>query len=145
MSVQTVSQATKTERFQRIVNILAFAVYDKVYGPVDRMARAVDKSMVISSLYEVLRYVSTEIRRCYDIKAQRQQPRSEEDVERCEKLEVLTNFEVPHDEVSEFLEDVERRGVDVAKRVAVQALAYGLNLALKPRQKPQQRVGEAGG
>jgi len=142
MSVQTISQTPRT-RFQKIVNILAFAVYDKVYGPVDRMARAVDKSMVVSSLYEVLRYVSTEIRRCYDIKTQRQQPRNEEDVDRCKKLEALTNFEIPYDEVSAFLDDIERRGVDVAKRVAVQALTLGLNLALKSQQSSQQEVGKA--
>lgn len=142
MSVQTISQTPRT-RFQKIVNILAFAVYDKVYGPVDRMARAVDKSMVVSSLYEVLRYVSTEIRRCYDIKIQRQQPRNEEDVDRCKKLETLTNFEIPYDEVSAFLDDIERRGVDVAKRVAVQALTLGLNLALKSQQSFQQEVSKA--
>jgi len=143
MSVQNVPQTPGTG-FQKLANILAFAVYDRVYGPVDRMARAVDKSMVISSLYEVLRYVSTEIRRCYDIRTGRQKPRDEEDVERCKKLESLTNFEIPHDEVTRFLEDVERRGVDVAKRVAVQALTLGLNLALKPQQAPQQGVSKVG-
>jgi len=141
MSVQTVSQIPRT-KYQKIVNILAFAVYDKVYGPIDRMARAVDKSMVVSSLYEVLRYISTEIRRCYDIKTQHQQPRNKEDVERCKILEALTNYEIPYDEVSEFLEVVDRRGVDVAKHIAVLALTHGLNLALGPQQS---KVSEAEG
>jgi len=142
MSVQTVSQIPRT-KFQKIVNILAFAVYDKVYGPVDRMARAVDKSMVVSSLYEVLRYISTELRRCHDIKIQQQQPRNKDEAERCRILETLTNYEIPYDEVSQFLELIDRRGIDVAKHVAVLALTHGLNLAMKPHQSSRQEVAKA--
>jgi len=138
-SAQSAPQAQESSgaKYQKIVNILAFAVYDKVYSPVDRMARAIDKSLVITSLYEVMRYVSTEIRRCYEIKTGSQKPRDEEEARRCRILESLTNFEIPYEEISEFLELLDRRP-SIAKKVAMQALALGLKLALRGGNSPKR-------
>ena len=116
--------------YDRLIKILAFAVYDNVYGPVDRMARALDKSMVLTSVYDALRYISTEIRKCIDAK-QGKRSLGEEDRKRCEKLEEFTKLEIPHEDINNFLQDLDRRGPEIAKRIALKALSLGLEMKKK--------------
>jgi len=131
--------------FERIIGLLAFAVYDRVYGPVDRMARALDKSMVLASLYEIERYISTEIVKCVEAKSGKRNL-SGEDMRRCQVLEELTNgFNVPHDEIRNFLDHVERRGVEVARRLAIESLSLGLKLLVEERERPREEGGRRGG
>jgi len=128
--------------FERIIGLLAFAVYDRVYGPVDRMARALDKSMVLASLYEIERYLSTEIVKCIEAKSGKRDL-GEEDMRRCQVLERLTNgFKIPHDEIRNFLDHVERRGVEVARRLATEALSLGLKLLVEEKEGRREEEGE---
>lgn len=95
----TLEQKTK---YEGLVKMFSYLVKEKVYGPVDRLARAVDPDMVRLALYEALRYVLTEQRKGVAV------PLPSES------------------EVEEFLEAVEKRGVGIARKVAVVSLARGL-------------------
>lgn len=95
---------TVQTRYEKIVEVLAYLVKDNVYGPVDRLARATDLNMVRTAIYEALRYISTEVRRGREVKLP------------------------DENEVREFLEEIERRGAGVAKRVAIEALTRGLRI-----------------
>ncbi|MEM0368800.1 MAG: hypothetical protein QW579_01635 [Desulfurococcaceae archaeon] len=99
-----VSQKLKssTSKYEGIVNVFSYLVKERVYGPVDRLARAVDQDMVRLALYEALRYVSTEQRKGAGVSLPSES------------------------EVQEFLESVEKQGVGVAKKVAIKSLARGL-------------------
>lgn len=99
-----VKNLSSKPRFEMLINALALLVKDNVYGPVDRMARATDLEMVRTALYEALRYLSTDIRRG------------------------RITLTIDENEIKEFLEEVERRGVGVARSVAVKALAKGLKM-----------------
>lgn len=89
-------------KFEKVVEALSYLVRDNVYGPVDRLARATDLDMVRTALYEALRYLSTEIRKG------------------------TVPLVLDEAEIRAFLDEVERRGVGVARRVAIEALAKGL-------------------
>ena len=117
--------------YENLVKVLALVVADNVYGPIDRMARAIDVDMVRAAFYEALRYLSTEIRKCIDgEKGQRKL--SEEDERTCQLIRSeLGNYALPVEEIEAFLNEVERKGVGLAKRIAIQALTLGLNLAKK--------------
>lgn len=89
-------------RYEKLVEALSYLVKDNVYGPVDRLARATDLDMVRTALYEALRYLSTEIRKG------------------------TVPLVVDEAEIRMFLDEIERRGVGVARRIAIEALAKGL-------------------
>lgn len=91
-----------SSKYPNIVELLAYLVKEKVYGPVDRLARATDLETVYMALYEALRYVSTEV-----AKGSVKVP--------------------PKEEVSQFLEEVSKKGASLARRVAVEALTTGLH------------------
>ena len=99
--------------------MFSYLVEEKVYGPVDRLARAVDLDMVRQSIYDALRYISTEFRREGTQKAQAKQ------------------IEIPsEEEIHEFLETIEKKGLGIARKVAIKALTKGLK---ESRQQPQQK------
>lgn len=104
-------------RFEKLVEALAYLVRDNVYGPVDRLARATELDMVRTALYEALRYLSTEIRKG------------------------AVPLVVDEEEVRGFLEEIERRGVGVARRVAIEALARGLKMQKETAQRKQSSAG----
>lgn len=106
-------------------NMLAYLAASEVYGPLDRLARAADKEAVSVALYEALRYISTEIKKCKEGMMGKRKL-SEDDTKLCSVLEELTNMEIPDEEIVAFLRDVEKKGVSIAKRLASEALAYGL-------------------
>jgi len=91
-------------KYSSIVELLAYLVKEKVYGPVDRLARATDLESIYTALYEALRYASTEV-----MKGEVRIPSNEE--------------------VRQFLDEVSKRGASLARRVAIEALTTGL-----PRQ-----------
>lgn len=93
---------TQKTKFDGIVDIFSYLVKEKVYGPVDRLARAVDPDMVRTALYEALRYVSTEQRKGAQI--------------------TLPD----ENEIQEFLEAIEKQGVGIARKIAIRSLTRGL-------------------
>lgn len=95
----TLTQKTK---YEGIVDLFSYLVREKVYGPVDKLARAVDLDMIRIALYEALRYASTEQRRGAQVSLPSES------------------------EIQEFLEAVEKQGVGIAKKIAIRSLARGL-------------------
>ena len=117
--------------YKNLIKVLALVIADNVYGPIDKMARAIDVDMVRAAFYETLRYLSTEIRKCID-REKGQRELSEEDEKTCQLIRSeLGNYTLPVEEIEAFLAEVERKGVGLAKRIAIQALTRGLNLAKK--------------
>ncbi|MEM1720296.1 MAG: hypothetical protein QW496_05570 [Desulfurococcaceae archaeon] len=100
-------------KFDKIVEALSYLVKDNVFGPVDRLARSTDLDMVRTALYEALRYLSTEIRKG------------------------TIPLVIDETEIKNFLDEVERRGVGIARRVAVEALAKGLKMKQESTQAQQ--------
>lgn len=98
-------------KYEGIIEILAHLVKDNVYGPVDRLARAADLNMVRVAIYEAIRYISTEVRRGVEV--------------------VLPD----ENEIKAFLDEIEHRGVGVAKRIAIEALTKGLHKQRKEKQQ----------
>ncbi|MEM1604555.1 MAG: hypothetical protein QXZ48_08570 [Zestosphaera sp.] len=109
------TQKTRHTRYDGIVSIFSYLVKEKVYGPVDRLARAVDLDMVRLALYEALRYASTEQRRGAQISLPSE------------------------DEIQEFLEAIEKQGVGVAKKIAIKALTRGLEQQLTTGKQEQSK------
>lgn len=112
-------------KYEGLIKTLAFLAVDNVYGPIDRMARAIDTDMVRVALYEALRYLSSELHKCIEAE-EGKRVLEEEDRKRCKLLKELTNLTLPEDEVKVFLDDLEKRGVGIARRVAIEALTLGL-------------------
>ncbi|MEM4570065.1 MAG: hypothetical protein QXE66_02010 [Desulfurococcaceae archaeon] len=107
-------------KFDKIVEALSYLVKDNVFGPVDRLARSTDLDMVRTALYEALRYLSTEIRKG------------------------TVPLVIDEAEIRSFLDEVERRGVGIARRVAIEALAKGLKTRLESTQTQQTQKPGAG-
>jgi CRISPR type I-A-associated protein Csa5 len=101
------------EEFEGIIRALTYLVKERVYGPVDRMARAVDVDTVRLALYEAVRYVSVDARRGV-AEAKRSLP--------------------DENEVRSFLERVER-DIGIAKKVAAIALTRGVRYAIEAEAK----------
>ena len=94
-----------SSKYPNVVGLLAYLVKERVYGPVDRLARATDLETVYMAIYEALRYASTEAARG-------------------------TVQVPPEEEIRQFLDEVSKRGASLARRVAIEALTAGL-----PRQE----------
>jgi len=109
---------------EEVVKILSILVADGVYGSIDRLARASDVETVYLAIYEALRYIVPDLRRCQESKGE-----EEEEKERCNAIkEVLGAFEVNEKMISAFMSKVSPR---IAKRIAVEALSRGLSLRSK--------------
>jgi hypothetical protein len=109
---------------EEVVKILSILVADGVYGPIDRLARASDVETVYLAIYEALRYILPDLRRCQESKEKK-----EEEKERCNAIkDVLGAFEVNEKMISAFMSKVSPR---IAKRIAVEALSRGLSLRNK--------------
>ncbi|AGT35092.1 hypothetical protein N186_03650 [Thermofilum adornatum] len=91
------------QRYEGLVNIFAYLVKERVYGPVDRMARATDLDTVRLAVYEALRYASTELKRGVKI------------------------YVPSEGEVQDFLRAVEKR-IGLAREIAIKALTRGLQM-----------------
>jgi len=109
---------------EEVVKILSILVADGVYGPVDRLARASDVETVYLAIYEALRYVVPDLRRCQESKE-----KGEEEQKRCNAIkDALGAFKVNEEMISRFMSKVNPR---IAKRVAIEALSRGLSLRSK--------------
>jgi len=107
-----------SSKYTGIVELLAYLVKEKVYGPVDRLARATDLETIYTALYEALRYASTEVRKGLD--------------------------KIPSDEeIKQFLDEVNRRGASLARRIAIEALTTGLSRELKKKNIEKEKEGSS--
>lgn len=98
------------KRYEKIVEMLALVVKDRVFGPVDRMARAIDTDSVKLALYEAMRYVSS----------------GPEGLKR----------ELPKpEEIEEFINDLRIKGPGLARDVALKAYAKGHLMRLEEEEK----------
>jgi len=100
-------------KYSGIVELLAYLVKERVYGPVDRLARATDLETIYMALYEALRYASTEVRKGFN--------------------------KIPSDEeIKQFLDEVNRRGASLARRIAIEALTTGLSQESQEKEKEKE-------
>jgi len=123
------------DRFKKVVDLLAFiAGEDNVYSPLDKLVRASDRETVYVALYEALRYIAPDIRKCRELlKATEQSKVTEQsgsqktteqpDKRRCEKLlEIVEDFE----SIEGLIKEVSEGRISIAKKIALQALSQAL-------------------
>lgn len=108
---------------EEVVKILSILVADGVYGPVDRLARAVDIETIYAAMYETLRYIIPDLRKCQEGKE------SEKQLARCVALkDILREFKVDESKITCFVNEASPK---LAKKVAIEALSRGLSLREK--------------
>ncbi|MEM0240967.1 MAG: hypothetical protein QXP29_05845 [Candidatus Nezhaarchaeales archaeon] len=117
---------TEFSKYDRLVKMLAFVASDGSYVVIDRIARAYDRDLVEQSIYEAVRYLAPDLRKCSegmrDLKTL-----SENEKKRCESIKnLLGDFTIPEDEINALLEDVEKGRLSIAKKIAIRALAKAL-------------------
>ena len=103
------------EKYPGFTNVLRILVEDKVYTPIDKLARALNQTMVRTALYEALRYAMTEVRKdCSSIS-------DDNERKKCEKRKKLT---LPNEEeINRLLTEIEK-DLSIAQKLALLALSY---------------------
>jgi len=103
------------DKYPGFVNVLKILVEDKMYTPIDKLARALNQAMVRSALYEALRYAITEVRKeCETIS-------DEAERKKCEERKAI---KLPdEEEVNRLLMELER-DLGIAQQLALMALTW---------------------
>lgn len=136
-------------KYDRLVKMLAFVARDGSYVVIDRIARAHDRDLVEQSIYEALRYIAPDLRKCSEWERKRkslseeeerkeekkslseEEEIKEEEKKKCESIKsLLGDFTIPEDEINALLEDIEKGRLSVARRIAIKALAKALSIPL---------------
>ncbi len=116
-------------KYDRLVKMFAFVASDGSYVVIDRIARAHDRDLVELSIYEAVRYIAPDLRKCSEW-ARGLKTLSENEQKRCESIRsLLGDFTIPEDEINALLEDIEKGRLSIAKRIAIRALAKALSIA----------------
>ncbi|MEM0000492.1 MAG: hypothetical protein QXY82_04090 [Desulfurococcaceae archaeon] len=128
-------------KYDRLVKMLAFVARDGSYVVIDRIARAHDRDLVEQSIYEALRYIAPDLRKCNEWERKRKSLSEEEEIKeeekkKCENIRsLLGDFTIPEDEINALLEDIEKGRLSVARRIAIKALAKALSIPLDTEDK----------
>ncbi len=102
------------DKYPRFSNVLKILVEDKFYTPIDKLARALNTTMVRTALYEALRYAITEVNKNCE------QLTDETEKKKCIERK---NMELPDEnEINNLLKDIER-DLSIAQQLALIALA----------------------
>ncbi|MHB9301899.1 hypothetical protein [Thermofilum pendens] len=91
------------DRYPNITAVLECLASQKMYGPIDRLSRALSEEAVLAALYDALRAVTTESVR-----------------KECAERNIKVTG-VPREEVAALLEEVQR-GSRVAQKLAIMAI-----------------------
>lgn len=145
-----------SQEYDALIDLLAIIVKDGIYTPFDKIIRSQDRDIVLSSLYEALRYVAPDIKRCANylncLKALREGESREKCVnalpiageDRCNDIaNAIDPRKLPEslEKLGEVIEEVSRGKLTKAKRIAMLAVQRGLHYSLK--KSPGQTTDQA--
>lgn len=117
-------------KYEKLINLLAFVVADsRSYIVIDRIVRAYDKDFVEQSVYEAIRYIFPDIKKCAEFEEGTRTPTGEKDEERCKIIKnALGDYSIPENEIKLLLGEIEKGKLSVARKIAIQALAKALSI-----------------
>jgi hypothetical protein len=133
------------EKYKLLVELFSIIVEDGIYAPFDKIVRAIDRDTVMSALYDAMRYLAPDLRRCGEYFKCLQTPEEREreecvgrfsrsEQERCDML--LRVFKDPSKLVEglrlldELIEEVSRGSLTKVRKLAMLAVRRGMERAL---------------
>ncbi|MEM1873847.1 MAG: hypothetical protein QXS85_06365 [Acidilobaceae archaeon] len=131
-------RAIETIRYERLISLLALVATRGSYTVLDRLARAYDKDMVGQAVYEAIRSIAPDVRKCVEWEEGRRVLSGDDEKECMRIKEALGGYAIPEDEINMLLEDIGRGRLYVARRIAIQALSKALSMTAKPSQSGEQ-------
>ena len=136
------------ERYRPLVELLAIVAKDGIYTPFDKIMRAVDRDTVMTALYDVLRYIAPDLKRCRDYFACLQEPEDDKrreciekycgsEYERCREIERVIQDPSKLVEsmkmLDDLVEEVLKGSLTRARKLAMLAVRRGIELTLKEK------------
>jgi hypothetical protein len=134
------------EKYELLVGLLAVIVKDGVYTPFDKIIRAIDRDTVMASLYDAMRYIAPDLRRCSEYFAcyhSSDESRRKEcldkystpDYKRCREIgEVLKDPSKLIEGLrvlDELIEEISKGSLTKVKKIAMLAVRRGMDLTLR--------------
>jgi hypothetical protein len=134
------------ERYRPLVELLAIVAKDGIYTPFDKIMRAIDRDTVMMALYDVLRYIAPDLKKCRDYFACLQKPEEDKrrecigkysgsEYERCKEigkiLPDLSKLVESMEILDELVEEVSKGSLTRAKKLAMLAVRRGIELTLR--------------
>lgn len=122
-------------KYDKLINILAFVAMDSgSYVVIDRIVRAYDRDTIEQSIYEAIRYIFTDIRKCTEFE-KNERSLTEKEKKKCFEIKnILGDYVIPENEINTLLEEIERGRLSIVRRIAVQALSKALSIATTQTQ-----------
>jgi hypothetical protein len=138
------------EKYKLLVELLSIIVEDGIYAPFDKIVRAIDRDTVMAALYDAMRYLAPDLRRCSEYFKCLQIPEKREREEcvgrfsrseqgRCDML--LRVFKDPSKLVEglrlldELIEEVSRGSLTKVRKLAMLAVRRGMERSLEEYMK----------
>jgi len=136
------------ERYKPLVELLAIVAKDGIYTPFDKIMRAIDRDTVMMALYDVLRYIAPDLKRCHDYFACLQEPEDDKrreciekyrgsEYERCREIERVIQDPSKLVEsmkmLDDLVEEVSKGSLTRARKLAMLAVRRGVELTLKEK------------
>jgi hypothetical protein len=145
------------ERYRPLVELLAIVAKDGIYTPFDKIMRAIDRDTVMTALYDVLRYIAPDLKRCRDYFACLQIPEEDKrgecierysgsEYERCREIERVIQDPSKLVEsmkmLDDLVEEVSKGSLTRARKLAMLAVRRSVELTLKEKliQKESTRA-----
>jgi hypothetical protein len=144
------------ERYRPLVELLAIVAKDGIYTPFDKIMRAIDRDTVMTALYDVLRYIAPDLKRCRDYFACLQIPEEDErrkcieeysgsEYEKCKEIgrilhdpsKLVEGMKI----LDDLVEEVSKGSLTRARKLAMLAVRRGLELTLKEKLIQKQSTG----
>jgi hypothetical protein len=134
------------EKYELLVRLLAIIASDGVYTPFDKIIRAMDRDTVMAALYDAMRYIAPDLRRCreyfacYHLSDESRRKEcikkySTPDYERCREIaEVLKDPSKLLDGLrllDELIEEISKGSLTKVKKIAMLAVRRGMDIALR--------------
>lgn len=133
------------EKYKLLVELLSIIVEDGIYAPFDKIVRAIDRDTVMSALYDAMRYLAPDLRRCGEYFKCLQIPEERErkecidkysvsEQERCDELVKVLKDPSKLVEglkmLDELIEEVSRGSLTRVRKLAMLAVRRGMERAL---------------
>ena len=136
------------ERYRLIVELLSIIVKDGVYAPFDKIVRAIDRDTVMAALYDAMRYLAPDLKRCSEYFACYQL------ADESKRRECINRYSAPEYRrckdivdalkdpsklveglrlLDELIEEVSRGSLTKVRKLAMLAVRRGMELTLKER------------
>jgi hypothetical protein len=134
------------ERYRPLVELLAIVAKDGIYTPFDKIMRAIDRDTVMTALYDVLRYIAPDLKRCRDYFACFQIPEEDKrreciekyrgsEYERCREIERIvqdpSKLAGSMKMLDDLVEEISKGSLTRARKLAMLAMRRGIELTLR--------------